>query len=240
LTEHISRKELKTDKIHDAIEHSAEAVYSHKQMTLVVLLVILVVVVAYGGWTIYNDRQTAAASVAFDTAMKAYSGHVGSTPDPAEASDINYPDEAARARDAGQKFSVVADKYPSTNPGRLARYYNALCLEDMEQQNQALEQLKKISSGSDKELANMAQYQTAIIYARTGKPDDAVKILRAIADKSSVFVPRPMALLELAGVLRQSNPKEAANVYQQIKKEFPNTTIAEEADRGLDTLASKS
>jgi predicted negative regulator of RcsB-dependent stress response len=240
LAEHISRKELKQDKIHDAIEHSAEAVYSHKQMTLVVLLVVLVVVVAYGGWTIYNDRQTASASEAFDTAMKAYGGRVGGAPDPAEPSDVSYPDESARSLDAGQKFSAVAQKYPNTNPGKLARYYNALCLEDLQQHNQALEQLKKISSGGDKELASMAQFQTAILYARTGKLDDSIKILRALADKPSVFVPRPTALLELAGILRPTNPKEAITVYQQIKKEFPNTAVAEQADRGLDTLSSKS
>ncbi len=242
MSEHISRKELKTDKIHDAIEHSAEAVYSHKQVTLIVLLVVLVVAAAYGGWSIYTDRQTAAASAAFDTATKAYSGRVGvgATPEPAEPSEVSYPDEASRSNDAAQKFAAVADKYPNTNPGRLARYYAALCLENLERQNQALEQLKKLSSGSDKELASMAQYQTAVIYARTGKTDDAVKIYRALAGKPSAFVTRPLALLELAGILRQTNPKEAASVYQQIKKEFPDTTIAEEADRGLDTLAPKS
>ncbi len=41
MSEHISRKELKQDKIHDAIEHSAEAFYLHKQFTLFVLLVVL-------------------------------------------------------------------------------------------------------------------------------------------------------------------------------------------------------
>jgi predicted negative regulator of RcsB-dependent stress response len=242
LPEHISRKELKTDRIHDAIEHSAEAVYSHKQVTLIVLLVVLVVAAVYGGWSVYIDRQTAAASAAFDTAMKAYSGRIGpaSPSEPVDPSEASYPDEASRSNDALKKFTAVADKYPNTNPGRLARYYAALCLEDLDKQNQALENLKKVSSGGDKELASMAQYQTAVIYARTDKPDEAIKIYRALADKPSAFVPRPLALLELAGVLRQTNPKEAANVYAQIKKEFPDSQIAEEADRGLDTLAPKS
>ena len=66
MAEHISRKELKTDKIHDAIEHGAEAVFSHKQVSLIVMLVILVVALGYGGWSIYHDRQTAAASAAFN------------------------------------------------------------------------------------------------------------------------------------------------------------------------------
>jgi hypothetical protein len=242
LPEHISRKELKTDKIHDAFEHGAEAVYSHKQVTLIVLLVVLVAAAGYGGWSIYIDRQTAAASAKFDEAMKAYGGRVGpaTAAEPAEPGEVTYPDEAARSTAALQKFTAAADKYPSTSPGRLARYYSALCLEDLDKQNQALEQLKKLSSAGDKELASMAQYQTAVIYARAGKTDEAVKIYRALADKPSAFVPRPLALLELAGTLRQSNPKEAANVYQQIKNEFPESTIAEEADRGLETLAPKS
>jgi hypothetical protein len=40
--------------------------------------------------------------------------------------------------------------------------------------------------------------------------------------------------------LRQSDPKEAAGVYEKLKKEFPNTAVSEEADRGLETLAPKS
>jgi TolA-binding protein len=46
--------------------------------------------------------------------------------------------------------------------------------------------------------------------------------------------------LELGGALRQSNPKEAASIYQQVKKEYPESAISEEADRGLDTLAPRS
>lgn len=240
MPEHISRKELKQDKIKETIEHGAEAVISHGQFAVIVIGVILVIAVAYGGWHFYIDRQTAQASVAFDDAMKAYQGRIGATPNPADPSELVYPDEKARSQDAFNKFKKVADSYPSTNPGKMARYYAALCLEDLERQNQALEELEKISGSSDKELAAMAQYQMAVIYGRTGKTEDAAKLFRALADKPSVLVPRPMVLLELAGVLRNSNPKEAANIYQQIKKEFPDTNIAEQADRGLDSIAPKS
>ena len=240
MSEHISRKELKQDKIKETIEHGAEAVISHGQFTLIVVLVALLVALGYGGWRFYMDRQTVEASAAFDVAMKSYQGRIASVPDPSDPNAPFFADEAARAQDAMQKFTKVADKYPGTNPGKLARYYSALCLEDLERHNQALEELKKISGGSDKELAAMAEYQTAIIYSRTGKPDDAIKIFRVLADKQSALVPRPLVLLELAGVLRNSNPKEAAGIYQQIKKEFPDTTIADQADRGLDTLSPKS
>ncbi len=240
MPEHISRKELKQDKIHDAIEHGAEAVFSHTTVLAAAVLVVVVVVVGYFSWRFYIDRQTVQASAALDVATKAYSARVGAAPDPNDPGEPFYPTETARAEDAVQKFSTVAEKYPSTNPGRLATYYAALCYEDLERHNQALEQLKKISSGKDKELAAMAQYQTGVIYERTGKPAEAAKVFRDLADHSSVFVPRPLVLLELAETLRQSNPKEAAGVYEQLKKEFPNTAVSEEAERGLETLAPQS
>ena len=240
VAEHISRKELKQDKIKETIEHGAEAVLSHGQFAGIVIAVALAVVIGYSGWHFYIDRQTAQASVEFDAAMKAYQGRIGPAAPGADPTEPSYLDEKARAEDAQKRFTKVAESYSSTNPGKLARYYAALCLEDLERQNQALEELRKISGSSDKELAAMAQYQMAIIYARTGKPDDAAKLLRALADKPSVLVPRPLALLELARALRDSNPKEAANIYQQIKKEFPDTNIAEQADRGLDSISPKS
>jgi predicted negative regulator of RcsB-dependent stress response len=240
VAEHISRKELKQDKIHDAIEHGAEAVFSHTTVLAAAFLAVVVVAVGYFSWRFYNDRQTVQATAALDLATKAYSARIGAAPDPNDPGEAFYPTELARAEDAVQKFSAVAEKYPNTNPGRLAAYYAALCYEDLERHNQALEQLKKISSGKDKELVAMAQYQIGVIYERTGKPADAVKVFRDLADHPSVFVPRPLVLLELAETLRQSDPKQAADVYTQLKKEFPNTAVSEEADRGLETLAPKS
>lgn len=241
MPEHISRKELKQDKIRESFEHGAEAVYSHSQVAGILVAVILAIVIGYAGWKFYSDRQTLKASADLDEAMKTYNARIGIASPSAEPGDVSFSSEQARAEAALSKFATAADKYPHTNPGRLARYYQALTLEDLERHNQALEELKKISSGSDKELAAMAQYQTASIYARTGKTDDAVKLYRALAEQRSVFVPRPLVLVELADLLRQTNPTEATNLYQQIKKEFPDdTTVTERADRGLGMITPKS
>lgn len=240
MAEHISRKELKQDKIHDAIEHGAEAVFSHTTVLAACVLAVAVVAVGYGGWRFYIDRKTVQANAALDIANRAYTARIASTPDPADPSEPFYPTEAARSEAAAQKFADVAAKYSSTNPGRLAAYYAALCYENLERHNQALEELKKISSGRDKELAAMAQFQIGMINERTGKAADAAKIFRDLADHPSIFVPKQVALLELAETLRASNPQEAVKVYEQLKKEFPNSAAADEADRGLETLAPKS
>jgi predicted negative regulator of RcsB-dependent stress response len=237
VTEHLSRKELKQDRIHDAIEHGAEAVFSHGQAATIIVSVIIAVTLVYGGWRLYSDRQALRASAALDEAMKIYNAPIRNAGTPVEPNEPSYSDNRSRAQDASTRFAAVADQYPSTNPGKLARYYQALTLLDLERQNQAVESLKKIIGGSDKELSAMAQYQLATLYARSGKADDAVKTYRALADTKSVLVPKPLVLLELADLLRQSNPKEATALYQQIKKDYPDPAISERADRGLDLLA---
>ena len=240
MADHLSRKELKQDKIHDAIEHGAEAVYSHSQFAAIVVGVAIAAVLAYGGWRFYNDRQTVLASAALDEAMKIYNAPLRQANVPVEPGEVTYNDSQTRAQEAEQKFAAVAAKYSSTNPGKLARFYEGLTLLDLDKQNQALESLKKVVGGSDKELSAMAQYQIATIYARTGKTDDAIKTYRAVADQKSVLVPRPLVLLELADLLRQTNPAEATALYQQIKKDYSSAPITERADRGLDLIAPKS
>jgi len=240
VADHLSRKELKQDKIHDAIEHGAEAVFSHTTVVAIAVLTVAVVAIGYFGWSFYTGRQTVQATAAMDLATKAYAARIAPAADPNDPTELFYPTEEARAQDAAQKFQAVAQKYPSTNPGRLSAYYAALCYEDLDRHNQALELLQKISSGRDKELVAMARYQIGIIDERSGKTADAVKVFRDLADHATVFVPRPVVLLELAQTLRQSSPQEAIKVYEQLKKEFPNSSVADEADRAIQILAPQS
>jgi len=240
MPEHISRKELKQDKVRETFEHGAEAVLTHTRLASIALLAAIVNASGYLVWRFYSDRQNAQAQVALDEAMRIYNAPLAVPGQPTLPGELTYQDGERRSEDAETKLSVVAQKYPHTNAGKLARYYSALALMDLNRLNQASEELKKLDAGSDKELAALAQYQKALIAERSGKNDEAVKELRALSESGSVLVPKPLVLLELAGVLRQSDPKQSASIYEQIKKDYPNTTMADEADRGLGSFPPKS
>jgi predicted negative regulator of RcsB-dependent stress response len=240
VSEHISRKELKHDKVRETFEHGAEAVLSHTRIASIVLLVAIVASAGYLGWRLYNTRQTDQAQAALDDAMKVFNAPLLTPGQPSVPGEISYVDPAQRSQDAQVKLSAVAAKYPNTKPGRLARYYSALCMMDLDKLNQASEELNKLETGSDKELAALANYQKALIAERTGKTDQAIQLLRALVNSGSILVPKPMVQLELAGILRQSNPKEAVTLYEQIKKDNPSSAIADEADRGLSELGPQS
>jgi predicted negative regulator of RcsB-dependent stress response len=240
VSEHISRKELKQDKVRETFEHGAEAVLSHTRLATIGLLAVIVIAAGYIGWRFYSDKQTAEAQAALDEGLKIYNAPIPAPGQPTLPGELTYADPAQRSQDAEVKLSAAAAKYPGTKPGKLARYYSALCLMDLDRLNQASEELNKLNAGSDQELGALTEYQKALIAERTGKNDEAVKTLRALSNSGSVLVPKSLVLLELAGVLRQTSPKEALQVYEQIKKDYPNSPVAEEADRGLQGISPKS
>ena len=59
-----------------------------------------------------------------------------------------------------------------------------------------------------------------------------------LADKPSMFVPKPVVLLALADHYSQSDPTQATKYYQQVKSEFPDTQAAQQADQRLQLLPS--
>lgn len=240
MSEHISRKELKQDKVRETFEHGAEAVLSHTRIATIALLAVIAAACIYIGWKVYSDRQNDQAQAAFDEGFKIYSAPIPVPGQPVLPGELTYSDPQKRSEEAQVKFSAAAVKYPGTKPGKMARYYSALCLMDLDKLNQASEELTKLNAGSDKELGALADYQKALIAERSGRTAEAEKTLRTLSTAGSVLVPKPFVLLELAGVLRQTDPKQATALYEQIKKDYPNSAVAEEADRGLQAIAPKS
>jgi predicted negative regulator of RcsB-dependent stress response len=237
LAQHISRKELKKDEVRDTFAHGAEAVLSHQQLTTYLLIAAVVVAVGVYGWRMYAQRQTAKAFAAFDDAMKVFQAPVGA---PAAPGEVTYADASKKFADAQQKFSAVASKYPRTRAGELARYYAALSFEKLDKNAQARESLQGLANGGDEDVAAMARFELAGLDDRMGQGDDAAKLYQQLIAKPSLLVPKPIVMLALAQHYSEKNPSEAAKLYGQIKSEYPDTPIAEQADQALALLPSKS
>jgi predicted negative regulator of RcsB-dependent stress response len=131
---HISRRDLKKDEVRDTFERGAEAVLSHQQLSLYLLIAAIVVAVGIFGWRTYTQRQTVKAAAAYDDAMKIFQAPVGGPPVEGQP---NYTDATKKFTDAEQKFADVAAKYPHTRPGELARYHLGLSYEKLDKNDLA-------------------------------------------------------------------------------------------------------
>jgi hypothetical protein len=238
VAQHISRKELKHDEIREKLSQGAAAVVSHQQQVWLFGLALAVILAGVLGYRYYMQRQSARASVDLADAMRIYDARIRAATDPAQPGELTYIDEKNKFNDAAKKFSEVASRYPRTQPGRVAQYYDALTLEQLERYPEAEKDFKSLESGGDEGFRALASFQLAQIYDKTGKGPQAVQEYLQLTNKPSVFVPKPVVLLALADHYSQSDTAQATKYYQQVKSEFPDTQAAQLADQHLQLLAA--
>jgi len=239
LPQHISRKELKKDEIRETLSHGAEAIFSHQHQIWVYGGIALLVVLAVLGWRYYTQIQTAKGSAALADAMKIYQARIRTASEPAQPEEITYLDEKNKYGDAVKKFTEVANRYPRTRPGQLARYYAALSLERTGRYDEAEKDLSSLESSRDESLSALARFKLAQVYDEAGKGPQAVDLYQQLANKPTLFVPKPIVLLALGDHYSGSDPTQAAKLYNQVKSEFPDTQAAQEADERLQLLQVK-
>ncbi len=238
MAQHISRKELKHDEFREKLSHGAAAVVSHQQQVWLYGAILVVVLLGVFGYRYYMQRQSARASVELADAMKIYDARIRAVNEPAQPGELTYVDEKNKFSDAAQKFAQVAGRYSRTQPGRVARYYDALTLEQLERYADSEKDFKTLESSGDEGFAALADFQLAQIYDKTNRGPQAVQVYQKLADKPSMFVPKPIVLLALADHYSQSDPAQATKYYQQVKSEFPDTQAAQLADQRLQLLPS--
>jgi predicted negative regulator of RcsB-dependent stress response len=239
LAQHISRKELKKDEVRDTLVHGADLVFGHQQLTLYIVILAVVVALSVFGWRTYAERQTVKASAGYSDAMRIFQARIRTPLDPQVPGEISYVDEKNKFTDAAQKFGDVAKTYPRTHPGQLAKYFEALSDERLGKNEEAKKLLQDVADGGNDDFAAMARFELAQLYDRTGQSDQAVKLYQQLIAKPGVLVPKAVVMLTLAQHYAANNPAEAGKLYTQIKSEYPDTPMAEQADQGLALLPGK-
>lgn len=241
MPEHISRKELKKDEFRDTLAHGAEAVLSHQKFAIYCGVIAVVVLGAVFGWRLYAERQTVKAAAAYDDAMKVFDAQVRTANEPPDTTEPVYSDDKTKFDAAAKKFEAVAQQYPRTRPGQIAAYYTGLSLEREKQNNQAVKWFEQVSRGNETDFASLARLQLAQLDDEMNKPADAEKIYKDLLANPTVFVSKPVVLLGLANHYRGlNNNADAAKLYNEIKIEFPDSPIAQEAAEDLGMLPGQS
>lgn len=234
--QHISRKDLKKDEFREGFVHGAEAVRSHQQSIGIVVAALLLIAVAVIGWRIYSQRKTTQAAEALDDAMKTYQARIRTAAEPVtDPNEVTYTDEKNKYQDAAKKFDGIVISFGRTKPGLEARYFAAICYIQLAKYDIAENDLNAVESGGDSDLAALAKFQHAGLYAATGKNQQAIDLYNQLMrNNPSALVPKPMVMLALAELYGRTNPQESTRLLNQIKVEFPNTPAADEAQKRLE------
>ena len=233
----VSRRELKEDEFIHGFEETLEFLEEQKATLIALALVVVLGAGALGSLWWYGKRQEARASVALGRALEIFSAPIrvnpGATPD---ESGPSFATEKEKYEAAQQEFARLRREFSGTGVAVIAKHYEALALVQLGEQDKGMPLLEEVSRAANPERAAVAKLHLGSLYERSGRVEDARKLYRTLAAEPTLSVPRPVALLALADSLAGTNPAEARNLYEEVKRMIGESPVSGQVERRLEAL----
>lgn len=233
------RHHLKTNEVAERVGELWQSWEQNRQKTLTWAAVALALVALGGGvfWWQSSRAQRAAVQLA-EALSVADAPIVGAntppgTPPPA---GLFFTSEQTRAEAAVQKFLAVADAHGSSSEALAARYHAAALLSTL---GKAADAEKHYQTVVDRDgsgiYGRMAKLGLAELQASSGRYDVAIATYRELAARTDTDLPVDGILMQLARTYRQAGKTtEAAQTFNRIVEEFPDSLYAAEARQALE------
>jgi tetratricopeptide (TPR) repeat protein len=192
------------------------------------MIVSTIIIIAIGGWYAYQNfvvkPKEAKAAEAIFRAEEYY-----------RMDSINL---ALNGDGQNWGFLRVIDKYGGTKTGKLARFYAGSCYIKLNDNENAVKQLEKFSTDS-KPVQARAYKLLGDAYADMGKNADALSNYKKAGRHFESDEANSAEYLFMAAYLADrvmKDTKEATALYKEVKKKFPKSNQAFEAENYLAQL----
>jgi TolA-binding protein len=240
MSQRLSRKNIKRDEFASAVGRGVDYAESHSRQLLVsvggVLLAVLVGLLAY----FYIAHRSEVANQALAAAVKVYGAPIvpaGAKPNDRE--EPSFPNEVARQARARQLLERVRGDYRWSDAADVASLYLAE-IDAATGKPAAARQLWSdfVKKHGDHVLAAQARIDVMELDRGQGKGQQVAQQLRQMLDRSDAPLPQDVILFQLATTLEQLNrDQEAAQTYQRLLDEFPQSAYHQTAQQKLAALA---
>lgn len=236
-----TRHQMKQDRFSRATFEAAEATVHWSQehqskLIAAAVAVIAIAAIAIGGWY-YINSQDEKASLDMAAAVRTLGAQLRPPGTPAQPGLQSYESAAERATEARKQFQAIADKYPQTKTGKMARYFVGVTSTQLGDNAAAERNLQESADSSNAQLASLGKLALASVYRGEKKDAQAISLYNQLIDKPSELVNKVQAQLELASLYEsEQKPDEAKKIYQAIQKENPQSEASSLAQRKLAEL----
>ena len=213
-----TRRQLKEDKFAKGTQEAVHWATEHRQLLIMAIGTILVVGIAVTVFLAWTSHQSEKANLGLGKALQTSVAPVRPPNTPADPTMKSFASMAERAREAEKQFKAVADQYPHTSPGKIARYLAGTMAAQTGDNAEAERLLKSAADERDKSISSLAKLALANLYRATNRPSDAAKLYKDLTDNPTDTVSKAQAQLQLAEMYETIDPQEAKNIYEQIQK----------------------
>jgi TolA-binding protein len=238
------RHQLKSNEVAETIAAMREAVSGRGRLVAGALVAVLVLALGAAAFIGWRGRQQQEAAAALAGAMATASAPVipvapGSPP----PQPGTFTTEAARAEAASQALLDVANRHAGTEAGLAARYQAAGFLAGLGRTADAEREFAAVVAGAGRGsiYGRMARLGVAEMQMRSGRYDAAIAAFREVATSGEGDLPVDGILMQLARAYALAGKTaEAAQTYQRVIDEFPDSLYGADARREVEGLAAAS
>ena len=229
-----TRHQLKEDRFATAVQDQMLWGVEHRKLLTVVGAIAAAVVLILVGGFLYLQTRDEKASVALSGALRTYETPLRPAAAPAPPAGIeSFTSAKDRAEAAQKKFRGVIHDYPYTRSADFARYWVGSTAMDLGDYKTAEQELLQLTGSRRDDLAALAKFALASAYHAEGKDGSAIQLYKELIDHPSTTVPKSTAQIELAALYENTQPAEAAKIYEQIRKDDPSSAAAQIASARL-------
>ena len=238
------RQHLRKNELALALGHAGDFATRNRRTMLTAVAVIVLLAIAAGAFFAWRTRADTQAREALAQAMVVLESRVvppapGADPAvPVAQQPGTFPTEKAKLEAALPKFLAAADQYPSTDPGRTARYHAAAALVGLGRYDEAIKHYEEVA-GAGGLLGESARLGKAEAQLRAGQHDAAIGAFKDLSDKPAGNLPKEAILLELARAYRVAGkPEDARKTLNQIVEQHADSPFAAAAKQELEKIKS--
>jgi predicted negative regulator of RcsB-dependent stress response len=209
-----TRKELKSDKFAQEVQHSVQFVSGHREQMLrwgapALALVLIVAAVYY-----YRNYQHSARQEGLHEALIAQNAQVG----PSQGEYVlTFPTNEARKTAVVKAWRDLAAKYPGTEEGRIAEYFLGTNAADDGNLADAEKHFKAAIHSGNGPYASLGKLALAQVYAGEGRGKEGIDLAQSLVDHPTVLVSKETATLELAELLKKTDPQRAKKLVEPLR-----------------------
>lgn len=211
----LTRKELKSDKFAIEVQHSVEYVSEHRrQMTRYGIAAAVVLAVA-GGWYWYSHYQHGVREQKLGEALRIQNSAVQpSSPNPWI---LTFPTQEAKDKALNAALTELATKYHGSEEGTVAQYLLGTWAANSGKLAESEQRLRDAAENGSGPYTSLAKVALARVLASEGKLSQGEALLRSLIEKPTAFVSKDEATIDLAELIKSSNPEEARKLLGPLR-----------------------
>ena len=195
----------------------------HFKKILIVLAVICAAVIAYFIWKNHKANVQAEAMEAVYTSQNYFAQ--------GEFEKALKGDNTP----ACKGFLKAIDEYSGSKTANISKLYSGICYANLEDYDNAIKMLESYDSEDDMMISSAALGTLGNCYLHKGQDDKGAETLVKAAKEANNFSTSPIFLLQAGQVYEKLNKQDKAlELYQQIKKDYPQSPINNEIDKYIE------